>query len=130
MITETGIRLYSTCEHHLAPIIGFAHIGYIPGEEKRAVGLSKLVRIVELHSRRLQIQEQLTQQIAEDIRYILKPLGVGVQITAMHMCMSSRGVRDQDNRTTTTVLLGNFDQPHVKEEFFNTIRDNANRLTL
>ena len=125
MITETQIKLLSFCEHHMAPFIGFAHVAYIPNPKtKEVVGLSKLVRIVNLYAKRLQIQEQLTQQIAEAIDKKLNPLGVGVQIVAQHMCMSSRGVNDQENKTTTTVLLKEFQKASVKAEFFNIIRDN------
>ena len=121
MIVEIGIPVISHCAHHLAPIIGVAHIAYLPKE--RIVGLSKLNRMVEMFSRRLQVQERLTTQIAQEIQDKLQPRGVGVQLVCEHMCVSTRGVRHHGAKTITTKLTGLFlKDSTVKEEFLATIR--------
>lgn len=104
MVLVKSIEVYSLCEHHLLPIIGHAHVAYIP--DGKVLGLSKLARIVDMYARRFQIQENLTQQIAEAIESVIHPKGVAVQITAAHMCMMMRGVEKQQSVTTTSVMLG------------------------
>ncbi|OBR53127.1 GTP cyclohydrolase I FolE [Paraburkholderia tropica] len=106
MITLKDIRLESYCEHHMVPIIGRAHVGYIP--RQRVVGISKLARLVDAFSRRLQIQEKLTVQIADALHEVLDPLGVGVVIEASHQCMSTRGVHKQGASMVTSRMLGTF----------------------
>lgn len=104
MVLAKDIPFYSMCEHHMAPIIGRATIGYLP--QGRVVGLSKLSRVVDAFARRLQVQERLTVEIAQCIDTTLKPLGVGVQLRARHLCMESRGVCQQGHSTTTQALTG------------------------
>ena len=116
------INYFSFCEHHLLPFYGKAHIGYLP--DKRYIGLSKIARIVEIFSNRLQVQERLTQQIATYINDNLIPLGVGVIIEGHHLCMSMRGVKKTNHQTITSCLLGNFRKQEVKNEFINLIRRN------
>ena len=124
MVVELDIPVMSHCAHHLAPIKGVAHIAYIPSET--IVGLSKLNRCVEKYARRLQVQERLTVDIATELMYILEPKGVAVQIVAEHMCVSSRGVKHHGSKTVTTKLLGVFEEPNVKQEFFDAIKIGAN----
>lgn len=114
LITLTDIELYSTCEHHMLPFFGKAHIGYLPN--KKVVGLSKLARVVEIFSRRLQIQERLTQEIGNAINECLKPQGVGVIIEAQHFCMMARGVEKQNSKMTTSCLIGSF-RNECRDEF-------------
>jgi len=104
MVCVTNIQFYSLCEHHLIPFFGKAHVGYIP--DGRLIGLSKIPRIVDLFARRLQIQERLTQQIAQCLADILKPRGVGVVIEAEHLCMQMRGVEKHRSRAVTSALRG------------------------
>ena len=106
MVIEKDISLRSHCEHHMAPIIGVAHVAYIPA--KKVVGLSKLARVVEAFSKRLQTQERLTMQIARTIMDVLQPRGVAVTIDASHQCMTNRGVRKEDTTTVTNYFLGAF----------------------
>src|SRR5713101_3676794 len=106
MILVRDIEIYSLCEHHLLPFFGKAHVAYLPNG--RIVGLSKLPRLVEIFSRRLQVQERLTVQIAEALVDLLDPLGVGVVVEAAHLCMMMRGVEKQNSKTTTSCLLGRF----------------------
>ena len=116
MVMVRDIELYSMCEHHMLPFFGRAHIAYIPNG--RIVGLSKLPRVVEVFARRLQVQERLTQQIAEAIDEVLKPVGVGVVIEAVHLCMMMRGVEKQNSRTITSALRGSFrDDAMTRDEF-------------
>jgi len=116
MIVLRDIRLESHCEHHIVPILGKAHIGYLPSG--RVVGISKLARIVEVFAKRLQIQEALTSQIADTIQEVLKPRGVGVVIEAAHQCMTTRGVRKPEVSMVTNRLLGSFrDDPTTRREF-------------
>lgn len=116
MVVCRDIPVYSMCEHHLAPFFGRAHIAYLP--VSRIVGLSKFPRVVKAFSQRLQVQERLTQEIAECIRETLQPKGVGVVLECRHLCMESRGVQARDVVTTTSTLLGVFDQAQVRAEFF------------
>ena len=106
MIIEKDISIRSHCEHHMAPIIGVAHIAYIPS--KKVVGLSKLARVVEAFSKRLQTQERLTMQIAKTIMHVLEPRGVAVTIDAAHQCMTSRGIKKEKTTTVTNYFLGAF----------------------
>jgi len=106
MIIEKDISIRSHCEHHMAPIIGVAHVAYIPS--KKVVGLSKLARVVEAFSKRLQTQERLTMQIAKTIMHVLQPRGVAVTIDAMHQCMTSRGIKKEKTTTVTNYFLGAF----------------------
>jgi len=106
MIIEKDISIRSHCEHHMAPIVGVAHVAYIPS--KKVVGLSKLARVVEAFSKRLQTQERLTMQIAKTIMHVLQPRGVAVTIDAMHQCMTSRGIKKEKTTTVTNYFLGAF----------------------
>ena len=106
MIIEKDISIRSHCEHHMAPIIGVAHVAYIPS--KKVVGLSKLARVVEAFSKRLQTQERLTMQIAKTIMNVLQPRGVAVTIDAIHQCMTSRGIKKEKTTTITNYFLGAF----------------------
>jgi GTP cyclohydrolase IA len=116
MVMVRDIELYSLCEHHLLPFFGRAHVAYIP--DGRIVGLSKLPRLVDVFARRLQVQERLTEQIADAIDDVLGPLGVGVVIEAYHLCMMMRGVEKQNSRTITSALRGVFrDDARTREEF-------------
>jgi GTP cyclohydrolase I len=119
MVLIKDIEFYSMCEHHLLPIIGRAHVAYIP--DGKVVGLSKIPRMVEVFARRLQIQEQMTEQIADAIREVINPKGVGVVIQARHMCMEMRGVEKVNSTTTTSALRGMFLEEKTRAEFFNII---------
>ena len=106
MVIEKNISISSHCEHHMAPIMGVAHVAYIPSD--KVVGLSKLARVVEVFSKRLQTQERLTMQIAKTIMEVLKPRGVAVTINAAHQCMTNRGVKKENTTTVTNYFLGAF----------------------
>ena len=106
MVIEKGISVQSHCEHHMAPIIGVAHVAYIPAN--KVVGLSKLARVVEAFSKRLQTQERLTMQIAKTIMHVLQPRGVAVTIDATHQCMTNRGIKKEHTTTVTNYFLGAF----------------------
>ena len=106
MVIVSNIDFFSMCEHHLLPFFGKCHVGYLP--DKKVIGISKIVRLVEMYSRRFQVQERLTTQIAKTIEKTIKPLGVGVIVEAQHMCMLMRGVEKQNSRATTSSMLGNF----------------------
>tara|TARA_B100000686_G_C16698217_1_gene921827 strand:+ start:127 stop:738 length:612 start_codon:yes stop_codon:yes gene_type:complete len=106
MVIEKNISLRSHCEHHMAPIIGVAHVAYIPN--KKVVGLSKLARVVDVFSKRLQTQERLTMQIAKTIMHVLQPRGVAVTIDAAHQCMTDRGIKKENAKTVTNYFLGAF----------------------
>jgi GTP cyclohydrolase I len=117
LVLATAIPVQSLCEHHLMPFSGVAHIGYLPGD--RILGLSKLVRVLDLFARDLQVQERLTQQVADWLRDNLAPRGVGVVIEAEHQCMSLRGVRARGARTTTSALHGRLrEDARSRQEFF------------
>jgi GTP cyclohydrolase I len=102
------IPMFSTCEHHLVPFHGVAHVGYIPGDDGRVTGLSKLARLVDIYARRPQVQERMTSQIADAINEVLKPRGVLVVIEAEHLCMSMRGIRKPGATTVTSAVRGLF----------------------
>jgi GTP cyclohydrolase I len=126
MIVLRDIRFESHCEHHLAPIIGRVHVGYLP--DRAVVGISKLARVVETFARRLQVQESMTSQIAHCINDVLKPKGVGVVVEGAHQCMTTRGVRKHEVTMITSQLLGQFrSDPRTRGEFLNIIgRPNLN----
>ncbi len=119
MVLIKDIEFYSMCEHHLLPIIGKAHIAYIP--DGKVVGLSKIPRMVEVFARRLQIQEQMTEQIADAIKDVINPKGVAVVLEARHMCMEMRGVQKINSTTTTSSLRGIFRKNKTRKEFFSLI---------
>ena len=108
MVLVRDIELYSTCEHHLVPFFGQAHVGYIPNEKGQITGLSKLARLVDVYARRPQVQERMTSQIADAMMAILEPRGVIVIIEAEHLCMSMRGVRKPGAKTVTSAVRGSF----------------------
>lgn len=121
IVLVKNIRLESYCEHHMAPIVGTAHIGYLPNQ--CVVGISKLARVVDLYAKRLQIQEKLTSQIASAIQDVLQPKGVAVVIDACHHCMSTRGVHKESSSTVTSKMLGLFrDDPRARAEFLSLIK--------
>jgi GTP cyclohydrolase I len=121
MVIVKNIDLESHCEHHMVPIIGIAHVAYIPNQ--RVVGLSKLARIVDVYAKRLQTQETMTAQIADTISKILRPKGVAVVIDATHQCMSTRGVNKRHSSTVTSRMLGLFrSDPRTRSEFMNLIK--------
>ena len=120
MILVRDIELYSLCEHHMLPFFGRAHVAYLPNG--KIVGLSKIPRVVELFSRRLQVQERLTDQIADALMEVVSPLGAGVVIEASHLCMMMRGVEKQNSRTVTSALRGVFrDDPKTRAEFLRLV---------
>lgn len=119
MVLVKDIDLYSMCEHHMLPFYGKAHVAYIPNGV--ITGLSKIARVVEAYSRRLQVQERLTMQIRDTIENTLKPLGVAVVIEAQHMCMRIRGVQKQNSVTTTSAFTGAFNKSATREEFIHLI---------
>ena len=120
MILVQDIELYSMCEHHMLPFIGKCHVAYVP--TGKVLGLSKVARIVDMYARRLQIQENLTKQIAEAIKKVTEASGVGVIIEAQHMCMMMRGVEKQNSKMKTSVMLGSFrDDPSTRMEFLSLI---------
>jgi GTP cyclohydrolase I len=124
MVIVKDIEFYSLCEHHMLPFFGKVHVAYLPNE--RVVGLSKIPRIVDAFARRLQVQERLTQEIAEAIQEITKPRGVGVIIEARHFCMMMRGVEKQESSTVTSAMLGAFrSQRGTRDEFLSLVRYNS-----
>ena len=126
IVVLRGIRFESHCEHHMLPIIGVAHVAYLP--DKRVVGISKLARVVEVYARRLQIQEKMTVQIADAIDQVLKPKGVAVVIEAEHQCMTTRGVHTPGVVMVTSRMQGDFrGDPSTRREFFNMIGNPAAR---
>jgi GTP cyclohydrolase IA len=126
MIVLRGVTFESHCEHHVAPIIGRAWVGYVP--DRRVVGISKLARVVEAYSKRLQIQERLTAQIANTIETVLKPRGVAVVIKATHHCMVSRGIHKRGTDLVTSRMLGCFrDYPMTRGEFLSMVNSDVER---
>ena len=126
MVIVRNIDFYSLCEHHLLPFFGKCHVAYVPRD--KVVGLSKIPRIVDVFSRRLQVQERLTNQIAEIILEKLNPLGVGVVLEATHLCMVMRGVEKQNSLATTSAMLGSFrDDARTRTEFLNLLNGRAER---
>ena len=120
MVIVKDIELYSLCEHHLLPFFGRCHVGYLPDE--KVIGLSKIARVVEAFSRRLQVQERLTQQIAETITQAVAPKGVAVVIEAQHLCMMMRGVEKQTTKMITSAMLGRFrNDPRSRSEFLTLV---------
>jgi GTP cyclohydrolase I len=122
MVVVKDIELFSMCEHHMLPFIGKAHVAYIPNG--KITGLSKIARVVEAFSRRLQVQERLTTQIKDCIQTTLEPLGVAVVIEAQHLCMQMRGVQKQHSVTTTSDFTGAFNRVATREEFLRIISSN------
>ena len=121
MILVKDIELYSLCEHHLLPFIGKCHVAYIP--TGKVIGLSKIARIVDMYAARLQIQENLTKQIADTLMHAIQPAGVGVIIEAQHLCMMMRGVEKQNSMMTTSMMLGTFlDHDRTRSEFLRLVR--------
>ena len=128
MVVLRDIRGESFCEHHLAPIIGVAHVGYIPTD--RVVGISKLARLVDAYAKRLQVQEKMTAQIANTLMTVLKPLGVAVVMEGEHHCMSTRGVRKHGVSMVTSTMLGGFRDDHrTRKEFMDIIGNPTNRMS-
>ncbi|MBK8557518.1 MAG: GTP cyclohydrolase I FolE [Lewinellaceae bacterium] len=124
MVIVKDIEVYSLCEHHMLPFFGKAHVAYIPNGY--IVGLSKIPRIVDVFSRRLQVQERLTLEIRDIIQYTLQPLGVAVVIEAQHMCMMMRGVQKQNSTTTTSAFTGEFQVNETRSEFLRLIGTKLN----
>ncbi|MEX1247325.1 MAG: GTP cyclohydrolase I FolE [Anaerolineales bacterium] len=127
MVLVRDIEFFSLCEHHLLPFMGRAHVAYIP--QGRVIGLSKIPRIVDLFSRRLQVQERMTHQIADFLCSALNPLGAGVVVEALHMCSMMRGVKKHDARMTTSTMVGSFrSNPATRQEFLDSISRGAEPL--
>lgn len=127
MVVVKDIDFASLCEHHLIPFFGKCHIAYLPG--KQIVGLSKIPRLVEMFSRRLQVQERLTTQIAQTLQEALQPRGVAVVMEAMHLCMVMRGVEKQNSKAVTSAMLGVFrDRPETRAEFMELIKPRGSMI--
>ncbi len=123
LIIVRDIEVYSTCEHHLVPFHGVAHVGYIPGDDGRITGLSKLARLVDVFAKRPQVQERLTSQIADALMRILQPKGAIVVVSCEHLCMSMRGVRKPGARTMTSAVRGALTDPATRAEAMALLRD-------
>jgi len=121
MILVKDIEVASTCEHHLVPFYGFAHVGYIPGADGRITGLSKIARLVDVFAKRPQVQERLTTQVADSLSRLLEPAGVIVVIEAEHLCMTMRGVRKPGAKTLTSAVRGQMHQPATRAEAMSLI---------
>ena len=126
MVIVKDIDFFSMCEHHMLPFYGKAHVAYIPNGY--ITGLSKMARVVDIFSHRLQVQERLTQQIKDCIQDTLKPMGVMVVVEAKHMCMQMRGVEKQNSITTTSAFSGAFEQAKTREEFMNLLRGESRKI--
>jgi len=127
MVIIKDVEMFSLCEHHMLPFFGKVHVAYIPNG--KVIGLSKIPRLVEIFSRRLQIQERLTTQIAETIQRAIEPQGVGVVIEARHLCMMMRGVEKQHSAAVTSSMLGSFrDEQETRTEFLSLIRERPNGM--
>jgi GTP cyclohydrolase IA len=124
LVLVKDIEVYSTCEHHLVPFHGVAHIGYIPSPEGRITGLSKLARLVEVYARRPQVQERMTTQIADALVRILEPRGVIVVVECEHLCMSMRGIRKPGAKTVTSAVRGQLRSPATRAEAMSLILEN------
>jgi GTP cyclohydrolase I len=125
MVIVKDIEMFSLCEHHLLPFFGKVHVAYIP--RRKVVGLSKIARLVEMFSRRLQVQERLTSQIAKTLQEVVDPLGVGVVVEARHLCMMMRGVEKQHSSAVTSAMLGEFrDNVQTREEFLSLVSRRGN----
>ncbi len=122
LVLVKDIGVWSLCEHHLLPFIGVAHVGYVPSEDGRITGLSKLARLVDVYARRPQVQERLTAQVADALNRILHPRGVIVVVEAEHLCMSMRGVRAAGSRTVTSAMRGQLRDPATRAEALALIR--------
>ena len=127
MVIVKDIEFFSMCEHHLLPFYGKAHVAYLPS--KKVIGLSKLPRIVDMYARRLQVQERLTQEIAETVQRVVEPKGVGVIMEARHFCMMMRGVEKQHSGTVTSAMLGAFrERKETRDEFLSLCRETSSRF--
>jgi len=124
MVIVRDIEMYSLCEHHMVPFFGRCHVGYLP--RNRVIGLSKIPRIVDVLARRLQVQERLTQQIAETVRDAINPLGVAVIIEAQHLCMMMRGVQKRNSKMITSAMLGKFrEDQRSRVEFLDLVKSSS-----
>lgn len=121
LVLVKGIEVWSTCEHHLVPFTGVAHVGYIPAKEGRITGLSKLARLVDVYAKRPQVQERLTSQIADALNELLQPQGVIVVIECEHLCMTMRGVRKPGSKTVTSAVRGQLRDPATRAEAMSLI---------
>jgi GTP cyclohydrolase I len=129
MVIVRDIEFYSLCEHHMLPIMGRAHVAYIP--DGKVLGLSKIPRIVDMYARRLQVQERMTRQIADFLSELLEPKGVAVVVEALHLCMSMRGIKKQDARMTTSAMHGGFrTNVATRQEFLDNISRGAKPLQI
>lgn len=124
MLVEQDIKIDSSCEHHFLPIVGYAHVGYIPKD--KVVGLSKINRLVDYYAHRPQVQERLCLQIMKDLQQTLETQDVIVVVHAKHLCVSSRGIKDKNSYTTTVEYGGIYTDDHVRAEFFNLLKNNSN----